>query len=239
MFGYSPYFNMSYMLMVLVPTVILTMLAQWRVRSAFARWSQVPNERGLTGVDTARMIMQRTGLDHIEVRRTPGELTDFYDPRSKSINLSDSSTGAPSVAAMAVVAHELGHAEQDQVGDAMLNLRASLVPTAQLGSNLAPWLIILGLWLGVSRPLGGTIAGLGILLFGAAVLFSFVTLPVEFDASRRAKKHLRELGLISPHEESGVGAVLDAAALTYVAAAAVSLLNLLYWVTQISDRRRS
>jgi uncharacterized protein len=225
-------FDPTYMLLVLLPTMVLTMFAQWKVRSAFARWSQVPNAQGTSAQDTARTIMQATGLENVGIGSVTGMLTDYYDPRDKTIHLSQSSTGS-SVAAMAVVAHELGHAEQDKVGSTMLRLRASLVPAANIGSNLGIWLIIGGVLLRLSG-----LAWLGIVFFGAAVAFTLVTLPVEFDASRRAKKNLRQLNLIAPgDEERGVNAVLDAAALTYVAAAAVAVLQLLYWVSRVSGGR--
>lgn len=226
------FFNGSYLLWVFLPTMLLTLYAQWRVKSAYAKWSQVANERGINGLQTAQLIMRDTGLDHIEVRRTPGFLTDHYDPRDKSINLSEGST-APSIAAMAIVAHELGHAEQDKVGSTMLNLRASLVPVANLGSGLGMWLIFGGLMLNMTG-----LAWTGVALFGAMVLFTLVTLPVEFDASRRAKRNLQRLNLVSATEAKGVNAVLDAAALTYVAAAAGAVINLLYYVSLLSGRSR-
>ncbi len=226
------FYNASYLLWVFLPTMLLTLYAQWRVKSAYAKWSQVANERGINGMQTAQLIMRDTGLDHIEVRRTPGFLTDHYDPRDKSINLSEGST-APSIAAMAIVAHELGHAEQDKVGSTMLNLRASLVPVANLGSGLGMWLIFGGLMLNMTG-----LAWTGVALFGAMVLFTLVTLPVEFDASRRAKRNLQRLNLVSTTEAKGVNAVLDAAALTYVAAAAGAVINLLYYVSLLSGRSR-
>jgi len=226
------FFNSGYLLWVMLPTLVLTLYAQWRVKSAFAKWSEVPNERGLNGLRTAQIIMQGAGLEHIEVKQTPGFLTDHYDPRDKSINLSEGSR-QPSVAAMAIVAHELGHAEQDKAGSAMLGLRASLVPVANLGSGLGVWIILIGLMLGIYG-----LAWLGVLLFGATVAFTLVTLPVEFDASNRAKRRLRELGLVSPTEAKGVDAVLNAAALTYLAAAAGAILNLLYYVALLSGGRR-
>lgn len=224
------YFDPTYMLLVLVPTLLLSAFAQWRVKSAFNKWVRVPNEKGLTGVETAQIIMRHTGLEFIDVDSVPGELTDHYDPRDKSIHLSDSSRKS-SVAAMAIVAHELGHAEQDKTGNTMLNLRARLVPVANIGSRLSFILILAGLFLGFVQ-----LAWLGVLLFGASVAFTLVTLPVEFDASKRAKRHLKELNLVSPAEQKGVDQVLDAAALTYVAAAVTAILNLLYYVSLISRR---
>lgn len=226
------FFSSNYFLLVLIPTVILTGFAQWRVKSAYNRWSKVRTTNGYSGLDTARAIMSAAGLSHVQVGTVPGFLTDHYDPRDKTIHLSESSTGG-SVAAMAIVAHELGHAQQDQSGNVMLNLRASLVPAANIGSNLGVWIILAGLLLNLP-----TLAWVGVGLFSAMVAFTLVTLPVEFDASRRAKKWLTELGLVSPQEREGVDAVLNAAALTYVAAAAAAVLNLMYYVSLLSGRSR-
>jgi Zn-dependent membrane protease YugP len=226
------------MLWVLLPSLALSLYAQWRVKSAYGRWSRVVNARGLNGAAVARAIMEARGLTHVGIESIQGVMTDHYDPRGKVIRLSESSV-QPSVAAMAIVAHELGHAEQDKVGDAMLNLRAALVPAANLGSGLAMWLLIGGFALQSmgSIGLGGLVAWTGVLMFSAAVLFTLVTLPVEFDASRRAKRTLGELGLVSGSDAQGVNAVLDAAALTYVAAAAGAVLQLLYWVSLLTGRR--
>jgi len=226
------YLNTQYMLYVMLPTLVLTLFAQWRVKSAYAKWSQVVNSNGMDGRQTARTIMQHAGLDHVSIKDTPGFMTDHYDPRDKSINLSEGSRD-PSVAAMAIVAHELGHAEQDKAGNAMLNLRASLVPVANFGSGAGAWIILIGLVMNWT-----SVAWLGVLLFSATVAFALVTLPVEFDASRRAKRRLRELNLVSATEANGVNAVLDAAALTYVAAAAAAVLNLLYYVMLLTGRSR-
>jgi hypothetical protein len=233
----------SLYLAIMVVAAIITFAAQSRVKGAFAKWSQVPNEKGLTGEAAARIIMQNRGLDYVSTKRVAGQLTDFYDPRDKSINLSDSSTGAPSVAALAVVAHELGHAEQDKANYWPMRVRASLVPAANIGSRLGVWLIVGGLMLGVAFGQGAYtwstwIAWLGVFLFAAAVLFQLVTLPVEFDASKRAKRNLIELGLVTTAEQKGVNAVLNAAALTYVAAAATALMQLLYWVSRLQRSRR-
>jgi Zn-dependent membrane protease YugP len=226
-------FSSGYILFVMLPALALSLFAQWRVKSAFAKWNQVPNERGLTGVDTARVIMQNAGLDHVRVDRVPGDLTDFYDPRDKSIHLSEGSTRRPSVAAMAVVAHELGHAQQDQAGSALLRARAALVPVANIGSNLGVWLVMLGL---IFQATG--LAWAGVVLFAGAVAFTLITLPVEFDASRRARAFLQDYNMVSAQEMNGVGAVLNAAALTYVAAAAGAALQLLYYVNLLSGRSR-
>ena len=223
---------MNYWVMVVLPAMALSAFAQWRVRSAMSKWSRVGNERGIDGLATAKLIMEHVGLEEVSVDHIAGQMTDHYDPRSRTIRLSQSST-QPSVAAMAIVAHELGHAEQDKTGNIMLNLRASLVPVANIGSQLSWILIIAGIYLNMVG-----LAWLGIGLFAAAVAFTLVTLPVEFDASRRAKRYLRELNLVSRKEEGGVNAVLNAAAFTYVAAAAGSVLQLVYWISVVNGGRR-
>jgi uncharacterized protein len=225
-------FSSGYLLWVFVPTLVMTMFAQWRVKSAYNKWSKVPNQQGWTSDEAARRIIEFTGLHGVEIGRTPGQLTDHYDPRSKTIRLSDSTVERPSVAALAIVAHELGHAQQDQVGSTMLNVRSALVPAANIGSNLGMWVL-----------LGGFIAQIealqwaGVIMFGAAVAFTLVTLPVDFDASRRAKGILERMGASSGGDAKGVAQVLDAAALTYVAAAASSVLTLLYYVSLLTGRR--
>ncbi len=225
------FYHPAYMLLVLLPTALLTGFAQWKVRSAFSKWNAAPNERGLSGTETAQIIMQQAGVP-VGVAAVSGDLTDYYDPRDKSIHLSEGSTQRPSVAAMAVVAHEMGHAQQDKTGSSLLQLRASLVPVATFGSQLAPWLIMLGFLLNMLA-----LAWAGVLLFAGAVAFTVVTLPVELDASRRARGFLRDFGMVSQREEPGVNEVLNAAALTYVAAAAAALLNLLYYLSLVRRER--
>ncbi|MFQ5460955.1 MAG: zinc metallopeptidase [Anaerolineae bacterium] len=228
------FFSSGYFLWVMLPSLAITLFAQWRVKSAMSRWSRVQNARGITGAKTAELVMRHAGLTHVAVARVPGQLTDYYDPRDRSIHLSDSSTGAPTVAAMAIVAHELGHAQQDMTGSGLLHLRARLVPAANIGTQLGLWLVLIGYFVGLTQ-----IAWLGVALFAGFVAFTLVTLPVEFDASRRAKGFLKELGIVSPEEQKGVNAVLDAAALTYVAAAATAVLQLLYYVSLLTGRRRN
>ncbi len=228
------FFSSSYFLWVMLPSLAITLFAQWRVKSAMSRWSRVRNARGITGAKTAELVMRHAGLTHVDVDRVPGQLTDYYDPRDRSIHLSDSSTGTPTVASMAIVAHELGHAQQDMTGSGLLHLRARLVPAANIGTQLGLWLVLIGYFVGLTQ-----IAWLGVALFAGFVAFTLVTLPVEFDASRRAKKFLKELGIVSPEEQKGVNAVLDAAALTYVAAAATAVLQLLYYVSLLTGRRRN
>ncbi|MBP1465799.1 zinc metallopeptidase [Candidatus Chloroploca sp. M-50] len=222
-----------------VPAMLFAMWAQFRVKSAYKKWSQVRSARSLNGFDVARTLMENEGLQHVGVERIDGMLTDHYDPRDKVIRLSEGSI-QPSVAAMAIVAHELGHAAQDKEGYFWLRARASIVGIANLGSNLGTILFFVGLLLASlvgQGQLGYNIAVAGVILFSAAVAFTLVTLPVEFNASARAKVMLERSGLVSTSEAAGVNAVLQAAALTYVAAAAQSIAQLLYFITILMRRR--
>lgn len=221
-----------------LPALLLAMWAQFRVQSAYRKWSQVPNARGLNGFDVATTLMQNENLSHVQVERIGGMLTDHYDPRGAVMRLSDGSL-QPSVAAMAIVAHELGHAAQDQEGYFWLRARAGIVGIANLGSSLGTILFFIGLMLTAfaSGTFGYTIATVGLILFSAAVAFTLVTLPVEFNASARAREMLQRNNLVTNQEMSGVNAVLNAAALTYVAAAAQAIAQLLYFATLLAGRR--
>ncbi len=234
------FFNPLYFVFAL-PALLFAMWAQYRVRSSFARYSQIRNMHSVGGLEVAQVLMRNEGLEHLTVNQVAGDLTDFYNPADKSINLSQGSTRTPSVAAMAVVAHELGHAVQDKEGYIWMRARASVVGIANIGSSLGPILFFVGMLLGgfARSPLGWNIALLGFLLFAAAVFFTFVTLPVEFNASRRARVMLQRNGLVSAAEMEGVNAVLNAAALTYVAAAAQALSNMLYYAFILFGGRRN
>lgn len=224
-----------------LPAMFFALWAQYRVKSSFARYSKVRNMNSVGGLEVAQVLMRNEGLEYLSVNQVPGDLTDFYNPADKSINLSQGSTRTPSVAAMAVVAHELGHAVQDKEGYIWMRARSSVVGIANLGSNLGPILFFVGMLLGgfTRSPLGWNIALLGFLLFAAAVFFTFVTLPVELNASRRARVMLQRNGLVSATEMEGVNAVLNAAALTYVAAAAQALSNMLYYAFILFGGRRN
>jgi Zn-dependent membrane protease YugP len=214
-----------------VPGIVLVLWAQWKVKSTFARYAQIGTARGISGDDAARTLMGRSGI-RVGVERIPGQLTDHYDPRTKVIRLSESSLDA-SIAAVAVVAHELGHAEQDARNYAPLQLRSGIVPLVQTGTALAPWLFLGGYLL---RAPGLQLVGL--IGFSLMALFSLVTLPVEFDASRRALKNLESSGILAPGELVGAKHVLDAAAFTYVAGAAQSILTLMYYISLFVGGRR-
>ena len=209
---------------------IASMLVQWRLKSAYAVWGKVRNSRNMTGAEAAARILEANGIRNVQVAPIPGTLTDHYDPRKKIVRLSEGNYGERTVAALGVAAHEVGHAMQDAQGYAPMQIRGKLVPVASLGSSMAPYLIMGGMFLNAT----GLIT-LGIVLFSAAVAFQFITLPVEFDASRRAVTQLDTLGIVDPKEKAGVTRVLKAAGLTYVAAAATSFLYLLYFV--LASRR--
>jgi len=216
-----------------LPGLALSLWAQSRVKGAFNKYAKVQTLRNVTGSQVARTLLDSQGLYDIEIEETQGFLSDHYDPRSKILRLSPQVYRAPSIAAAGVAAHEMGHALQDAGGYAPLQIRSALVPAAQFGSRLGTWIVFGGLILNFT-PL----AWVGVILFAAAVLFSLVTLPVEFDASRRAKKLLAGSGILVGEEIKGVDKVLDAAALTYVAAAVAAIGQLLFFVFRLTGGRR-
>ncbi|CAN5488486.1 zinc metallopeptidase [soil metagenome] len=229
------FFNPLYLVFAL-PALLLGLYAQMKVRSSFEKYSRVRSARGITGAQTARHILDENGLQHVTVERVDGFLSDHYDPRSKTLRLSSNVYDTPSLAAVGVAAHETGHAIQDQQHYAPLNIRSALVPAVQIGSWLGPIVFIIGFLM--SNMVGQSIAWLGIILFGATAVFAVVTLPVEFDASRRAKQLLVSEGILNSQEIVGVNKVLDAAALTYVAAALQAIMTLLYYVYLLTGSRR-
>ena len=205
----------------LIPAILLAIYAQWKVKGTYAKYSEVRCSRGYTGAQVARYILDDYRLQKIEVVPTPGELTDNYDPRSGKLNLSASVYNSNSVAAIGVAAHEAGHAIQDAKAYVPLKLRNGLVPVTNIGTTLAFPLFLLGLF--ASLPV---FMDIGIILFALAVVFSIVTLPVEFNASRRALRVLADGNFLTAQELPMARSVLDAAALTYVAATAMAILNL-------------
>lgn len=227
--GYDP----TYILVLI--GVVICMLASSRVNSVFRRYSAVRSRSGMTGREAAERILRANGIYDVTVRHIPGNLTDHYDPRNKTLGLSDSVYGSASVAAIGVAAHECGHAVQHATGYAPLKVRGALVPVANFGSSMAWPLIVIGLL--IRSDMAMLLIDLGILLFSAAVLFQIVTLPVEFNASHRAVKVLETSGMLYPEEVKQTKAVLGAAALTYVAGAASAILQLLRLIL-ISGRRR-
>lgn len=215
-------------LIFLIPGLILSLWAQSKVNGTFRRYSQVPNAAGLTGAQTARRLLDDAGLQNVAIEQVPGELTDHYDPRSRVLRLSQPVYGARSVSAMAVAAHEAGHALQHAQSYAPLTFRTAIVPVVNIGTNLGFILLFLGIIIGVTG-----ISWVGVGLFALSTLFALVTLPVEFNASARAKQRLAAMGLTGPEDASGVDKVLSAAAWTYIAAFTVSLLQLLYYVSAL------
>lgn len=230
-FGYRYYIDPTYILIII--GMVISLLASAKVKSTFARYSNVRSMSGLTGAQAAERILHNAGIYDVSVQRISGNLTDHYDPRSKILRLSDSVYGNTSVAAIGVAAHECGHAIQHSKNYAPLQIRSALVPIANFGSTLSWPLIILGVVLGWSQ----TLITLGIILFCAAVLFQLVTLPVEFNASNRAIKILGSTGILGGNEVAQTKKVLSAAALTYVAAAAASILQLLRLIILFGGRR--
>jgi len=216
-----------------IPGLLLGLYAQSRVKSNFNKFAKVRTARNVTGAEVARQLLDAQGLYDVAIEETQGFLSDHYDPRSKVLRLSPGVYRTPSIAAAGVAAHEMGHALQDAGGYFPLQIRSALVPAAQFGSSLAPWLFMGGLLLNFT-----SLAWVGVIMFAAAVLFTLVTLPVEFDASARAKKLLVSHGILIGDEIEGVNKVLNAAAWTYVAAAVSAIGTLLYYVMLLGGGRR-
>ncbi|MDR1579923.1 MAG: zinc metallopeptidase [Synergistaceae bacterium] len=226
------FFDPRYMIMIL-PALLLSFYAQMKVKTTFARFSAIRAGAGYDAASVCRKLLDGFGLNTVRIERVPGSLTDHYDPRSKVLRLSDSVGGSASIAAIGVAAHEVGHAVQDLQHYAPLHVRNSLVPVANIGSNMGMLLFLIGIPLRI-----GFLMTLGIVLFSCAVLFQIVTLPVEFDASRRALAMVRNAGIMSESELQGAKSVLSAAALTYVAATLMAVMQLLYLLSRSRGRRR-
>ena len=233
---FFPMFPLEYYL-ILGVGLVLSLWAQSRVKGAFAKWSQVRSRSGLSGAQVARAILHAHDILDITVEAVPGKLTDHYDPRSKTLRLSEPVYNSPSVAALGIAAHEVGHAIQHARSYKPLQFRSAWVPMASLGTGLGEILIVIGLVLSVGGQ-ASLLAWIGLCLFGATTVFTLITLPVEFDASKRAVATLEKSGVLAADELIGARAVLNAAALTYVAAAAASLMQLLYWLFLILGRQR-
>jgi Zn-dependent membrane protease YugP len=216
-----------------VPGILLGIWAQVRLSSAYGKYSQVPVESGMSGAEAAREILDRAGLDAVPVEEVPGQLTDHYDPSQRVLRLSSENFRGHTIAAIGVAAHEAGHALQHQQSDALFGLRMALVPLTQFATNAWMGLAILGMFLHLTNVLLVP----AIAIFSVLTLFQLITLPVEYDASRRAKEQLFRLGLVQEQERVGISKVLGAAALTYVAALVTSGLNLLYLISRARDSR--
>ena len=230
-YGYRYYFDPTYILVII--GVVISLLASAKVKSTFAKYSNVRSMSGLTGAQAAERILRNAGIFDVSVQRISGHLTDHYDPKNKVLRLSDSVFGNTSVSAIGVAAHECGHAIQHNKEYAPLKIRTALVPVANFGATLSWPLILIGVLFSWSQ----TLITLGIVLFCAAVLFQIVTLPVEFNASNRAVKIPASTGILSDREVSQTKQVLGAAALTYVAAAAASILQLLRLIILFGGNR--
>ncbi len=229
---YYPYFDPTYILVII--GIVLSLGASARVKSTFGKYSRVRSVSGMTGAQAAERILHTSGIYDVQIERVSGQLSDHYDPRTKVLRLSDSVYGQTSIAAIGVAAHECGHAIQHEKSYIPLKLRGALVPVANIGSAISWPLIILGFFLGGAQIL----IQIGIILFSAAVLFQIVTLPVELNASKRAVVRLRETGILYGDELGQTKKVLDAAALTYVAAAAAMILQLLRLLLLFGGRNR-
>lgn len=228
------FFDPMYLLFSL-PALVLGFWAQWKVTAAFNRYTQERTRSGLTGAEVARRVLAFNGLHHVRVEPVEGFLSDHYDPRSKVLRLSPNVYHSPSAAAAGVAAHEAGHAIQDAQGYLALQVRSLMVPAVSIGSWMGPIVFILGI---LMLPVVGTsLAWLGVLMFAGVAAFALVTLPVEFDASRRAKQALAAQGLVMPGEMMSIKQVLDAAALTYVAGAVSAISTLLYYVFLLTGMR--
>lgn len=238
MYGYGMgygYYGFDWTIILVLIGALISLWAQGRVTSTFAKFSKVRSRTGMTGADVALRLLRSQGIYDVSVRPVSGNLTDHYDPRSKVVNLSESVYNATSIAAIGVAAHECGHAMQHNEGYAPLNFRSALVPVVNFGSKLSWPLILIGLLLGGT---GSTMCQIGILMFSLVVLFQLVTLPVEFNASNRAVRLLDAQGILIGEEVQGTRKVLGAAALTYVAAAASTILQLMRLIILYGGRRR-
>ncbi|HJX03755.1 MAG TPA: zinc metallopeptidase [Dehalococcoidia bacterium] len=233
------FFDPMYFLF-MIPPLIFMFYAQAKVNSTFKKYSQVASSSRITGVEAAQRLLKANGLNNVRVENVKGKLSDHYDPSKKVLRLSPDVSNSYSVAALGVVAHEVGHAMQDKEGYAFMKFRSALVPAANIGSKLGYIFVILGLILYalIQFDFGLTVAYIGVFLFSLAVIFSLVTLPVEFNASKRARAMLQSSGLLSTTEAGGASAVLSAAALTYVAATLQALAQLFYFIFMLMGARR-
>ncbi|MGH2561376.1 MAG: zinc metallopeptidase [Thermomicrobiales bacterium] len=228
MFFFDPMF-----LIFMIPGLLISLWAQSKVKGAYAQFSKVRNQSNLTGAQAAREVLNSQGLFDVPIEAVPGDLSDHYDPRKRVLRLSQGVYGVPSIAAVGIAAHEAGHAIQHAKGYTPLQVRTAIVPAVNIGSNLGLIVLIAGFLIGITE-----LAWVGVGLFALATVFALITLPVEFNASSRAKQALSNLGLVDVTESKGVAKVLDAAAWTYIAGFLASLLTLLYYVMLVTGMRR-
>lgn len=224
-----------WIILIIVP-MLFGLYAQMKIRSAYAKNVEIPSRGRIRGAEAAQAVMQSAGILDVEIVEVPGDLTDHYDPTNKRLALSSANYHGTSLAALGVAAHEAGHAIQHKVGYAMMGIRQTLAPATQIAASVSNLVLIAGILL-ISTSLGGTLLLVGAVALGMICLFQFVTLPVEFDASRRAKAQLVNLGILDQDEMPGVNETLDAAALTYVAAFVAALGSLLHILMLLSGRR--
>lgn len=224
-------FDMGYMLMVMLPGMVLSGLASMMVKNTFSKYESVGTKSNMTGAEAARLMLERAGVYDCKIEPIAGRLSDHYDPRDKTLRLSEPVYNARSVSAIGVACHEAGHALQHATGYKFLKMRSSLVPVTNISSKMSMPVLMVGMMLMALAPaLGMPVILLGIALFSAAVLFSVITLPVEWDASARAKTAMVNAGIVSDDEVAGAGRVLNAAFLTYLASAITSIMTLLYYL---------
>ena len=229
------HFDITYIFVII--GMLITLIASWSMKATFARFERVPSSSNMTGREVAERILRANGIYDVSVRPVSGRLTDHYDPRDKTVSLSEVIYNSTSVAAVAVAAHECGHAIQDNVGYVPLNLRSAFVPVANWGSRLSWPMIVIGVFLGTGN-MSNILIQVGILMFILAIIFQIITLPVEFDASRRAMIELKSNNILPGNEDRGAKKVLFAAAMTYVAAAASGVLQMLRLLLLFNGRGR-
>jgi uncharacterized protein len=225
-------------MLLLIPGMILVWWAQQHVQGTYNKYSEISSSMGMTGAEVAETILKRMGVNHVTVEPVAGVLSDHYDPSAKAVRLSEGVYGSRSLAAAAVAAHECGHVLQDVEGYQAMNLRAALVPAVNIGANFGPMLIMAGVMLGSLGFFSMMFVYIGLILFASSLVFHLVTLPVEFDASSRALRLIDEYGILQGEENDGARKVLNAAALTYVATALYSLLQVLQYIIMIFGSNR-
>lgn len=226
------FWDYHYLLFVILPGLLIGGWAQWRLHSAYAKYSEVPVASGLTGAEAARKVLDQAGLYNVPVEEIEGSLTDHYDPAKRALFLSPDIYEGRTIAAVGVAAHEAGHALQHQAAWGLFTVRMALAPATQFASMAWTWILLLGMFMHLPH-----VIMLAVAVFAVVTLFQLVTLPVEYDASARAKEQLFHLGLVQSSERAGVASVLDAAALTYVAALVGSVLQLLYYLNLARNNR--
>lgn len=231
------YIDMTYIILVL-PAVILSLWASWNVKRTFEKYSRVMNSRGLTGAQAARLVLDANGLRDVPVERVNGELSDHYDPEARAVRLSDSVYGSCSTAAVGVACHEVGHAIQNAEGYLPIQIRQAIIPATNIGAKLSIPLLFAGLLLASLSPKLIYLSYAGLALYTLCALFQVITLPVEFNASSRALKTIEGMGLLEGEEYQAAKKVLSAAALTYVAALATTLAQLLRFIMIVNNRKR-